>query len=102
MRLPTPLFAAATLTVATLFAMVGGCSATPESSRTVDQSVLPAAAKSLLVNNAVIDHVDEQRFAKGTVIYKIFYRVDGGKMQTIAYNSKTQTTPTGVFEEPIR
>jgi uncharacterized protein YcfL len=98
MRLPLII---ATVTSAAVLAVVG-CSAKPKSVRPVDQSVLPAQAKSLLVNDAQITRVEEERYAKGTVMYRIYYTVDGGKEQSMMYNTKMQTTPTGVFEEPIR
>ena len=99
MRL-TALLAAAVLSTVSLLS-VGGCSATPQKVERVDASVLPADAKALLSPDAEITSVDREVYAKGTTMYNIHYTLDGQR-KTIRWNDKRDTTPTGVFEEPIR
>jgi hypothetical protein len=89
------------LIVASLLSSVGilaGCATKPLSVRQVDESVLPAQAKSLLTPDAQIDKVVEETYSKGTVMYVIHYTIDG-RSEVVKYNTKQQSTPTGVFEE---
>ena len=81
-------------------AIAAGCESKPQSSRRVDQSVLPAAAKGMFGQEAQIDRVDELTYSKGTKIYRIHYTADG-KKKVLNYNAKDETTPTGVFEHAV-
>lgn len=78
--------------------LLAGCATRPVSVRTVDESVLPAAAKSLLAPEAQLTAVEEETYSKGVKVYVMHYTIDG-KEQVVKYNTKDQSTPTGVFEE---
>jgi predicted nuclease with RNAse H fold len=87
-----------TSAIALAIAVAAGCQNKPQSIRRVDQSVLPAAAKGMLSQEAQITRVEEVRYNKGTTVYRIHYTAEG-KSKTLDYNAKDETTPTGVFQQ---
>lgn len=87
---------ASKITALALVAAMTGCLAAPLSTTTVDQSVLPASAKSLLPQDAVITRVEKESYRDGAVIYIIRYTLDG-RNSAVRFNPAERTVPSGVF-----
>lgn len=75
-----------------------GCATKPRTVTTVNPSVLPAEAKSMLSSEAEITRVEKKSYSKGAVVYAIHYTLDG-REHVIDYNTKDDSTPTGVFQD---
>ena len=81
-------------------ALVGGligCNARPILVEGVDQSVLPASAKALLAQDAVITHVDKETYSGGNENYVLHYTLNGME-KSIKISAKDHTSASGVFE----
>lgn len=90
-------FMAGAIALTAAVAALAGCQDTPHSSRSVDQSVLPASAKGMLSQDAKITSVQEVTYSGGTKMYRINYTVEG-KKKSILVNEKDETQAHGVFQ----
>ncbi len=85
------------LLAAAVLGSLAGCMAKPVSVVEVDQSVLPAAAKSLLPQEATINRAEKETYGDGNEIYVLHYTLNGVD-KAIKVNAKDHTSASGVFD----
>lgn len=87
---------AGVVTALALAAALTGCLANPISTTEVDQSVLPASAKSILPQDAVITRVQKEKYSDGAEIFILNYTLNGVE-SAIRVNPADRSAPSGVF-----
>lgn len=89
---------AGVMVAAALATSLVGCASKPVSVVEVDQSVLPAPAKSLLPQDAAISRVEKETYGDGNELYVLHYTLNGAE-KSIKVNAKDRTDASGVFDQ---